>query len=434
LSTPAAAVRWYTPDVETDVLRVPGFPKETLDFLIEVLLLVVFDIFCFVPIILHLSYGNMSRTQINLYKVSIFHNNHYISEATTKRMNQQYKKLLEKQQYRFIGEHSAVKICGWTKKAITGEGMCYKGKFYGINSHRCIQMSPAINFCDMDCIYCWRDRNNSAFGKVDQPKQLMDKAKEVQEKLLQGFKGHKNVDKQRFQESKQPMHVAISLNGEMTYYPHLSELIQDIKRRGWSSYLVTNGQRPEVLKKIELPTQLYISLDAPNKKHMLKITKAMRKDAWKRLIESLKVMNEVKGKTRTTLRLTIIKGLNDFEPENYAKLFEIANPDFIEVKAYMWVGASQERLEIQNMPTHEEVIEFASKIAQYVDYKITDEQASSRVVLMTNKDSAPRFIDFAKLKECYLAESKKNIPGNPELDKHLSPINFVPITSIQMEQ
>jgi tRNA wybutosine-synthesizing protein 1 len=347
-------------------------------------------------------------------------------------MNQQYKKLLEKQQYKFVGEHSAVKICGWTKKAITGEGTCYKGKFYGINSHRCIQMSPAINFCDMDCVYCWRDRNNSSFGEPDKPKEIMENAIIAQENLLQGFKGHPRVDKQRFVESKEPMHVAISLNGEMTYYPHLSELIQDIKRRGWSSYLVTNGQRPEVLKKIELPTQLYISLDAPNKELMMKITKATHKDAWERLLESLKVMASVKKKTRTTLRLTIVKNVNNIEPENYAKMFMKANADFIEIKAYMWVGASQERLEIANMPTHEEVKAFARKIAEHCDYKITDEQASSRVVLMTKHDSCPRFINFAALKEKYLKEfPTESVPANPELDQHINPKNFIPVATVK---
>ncbi len=310
-------------------------------------------------------------------------------------MNKEYKKLLEKQHYRFIGEHSAVKICSWTKKALIDEGMCYKGKFYGINSHRCIQMSPAINFCDMDCVYCWRERNNSAFENVDQPKDIIDNAVNAQNKLLLGYKGHSKINKQRFNESKEPMHVAISLNGEMTYYPHLSELINEIKQRGWSSYLVTNGQRPDVLRKIELPTQLYISLDAPNKDLMLKITHPMHKDAWERLLESLDIMRELKRKTRTTLRLTVIKGLNDCEPENYAKLFMQADADFIEVKAYMWVGASQERLEIHNMPLHEDVRLFAEKISKYCNYSIEDEQESSRVVLMMKSDSSPRFIDFA---------------------------------------
>ena len=33
-------------------------------------------------------------------------------------MPQELKKLLEKQQYRFVGNHTAVKICEWNKKSI----------------------------------------------------------------------------------------------------------------------------------------------------------------------------------------------------------------------------------------------------------------------------------------------------------------------------
>ena len=32
---------------------------------------------------------------------------------------------LEKQQYRIIGDHSAVKTCGWTRNMINGEGGRY---------------------------------------------------------------------------------------------------------------------------------------------------------------------------------------------------------------------------------------------------------------------------------------------------------------------
>jgi tRNA wybutosine-synthesizing protein 1 len=362
-------------------------------------------------------------------------------------MNQAYKKLMEKQQYLFIGEHSAVKICGWTKKALQDEGMCYKGVFYGINSHRCIQMSPAINFCDMDCVYCWRDRNNSSFGKIDKPKEIMEAAIRAQRKLLTGYKGNPKTNQELMKESKEPMHVAISLNGEATYYPHLSELIRDIKRRGWSSYLVTNGMLPQVLENLELPTQLYISLDAANEELQNKITRSMHKDSWQRLMKSLDIMKSLKGKTRTTLRLTVVKGLNDREPEKYAELFMRANPDFIEVKAYMFVGASRERLEIQNMPYHEEVKAFAEKIAQFCPYKISAEQEASRVVLMTKEDSAPRFIDFEKLKQEYIAQfaQEAEIPANPELDTLVTAYSeqdqkdisqeekFIPISAVKVK-
>jgi len=54
---------------------------------------------------------------------------------------------MEKQQYRIVGDnkHSAVKVCGWTKKMLKGEGGCYKLKFYGIMSHQCLQMTTSMS-------------------------------------------------------------------------------------------------------------------------------------------------------------------------------------------------------------------------------------------------------------------------------------------------
>ncbi|HDM36274.1 MAG TPA: 4-demethylwyosine synthase TYW1, partial [Candidatus Syntrophoarchaeum butanivorans] len=36
-----------------------------------------------------------------------------------------------------------------------GGEFCYKGRFYGVASHRCIQMTPTI-LCNQACIHCWR--------------------------------------------------------------------------------------------------------------------------------------------------------------------------------------------------------------------------------------------------------------------------------------
>ncbi|MFA6888708.1 MAG: 4-demethylwyosine synthase TYW1 [Candidatus Woesearchaeota archaeon] len=313
-------------------------------------------------------------------------------------MDSAYKEKLKKQHYRIIGEHSAVKTCTWTKRALRNEGVCYKSKFYGIKSHRCIQMTPSLNFCDMDCLYCWRERNNSPFDIVDDPKELLDNAIKAQRKLLNGNGGYDKTDKKQMEESKKPLHVAISLNGEPLYYPKLSEFIKEIKKRNMTSFLVTNGQLPSVLEKIELPTQMYISLDAPNPELQKKITRSIHTDSWERLMKSLDILASLKGKTRTAVRLTLVKGLNDNEPEKYAELFKKANPDFIEIKSYMFVGASRQRLKIENMPYYDDVKNFAQQIEKYCDYKIIDEQKISRVVLMTKKDSAERFIEFKDLK------------------------------------
>ncbi|MEM4417777.1 MAG: 4-demethylwyosine synthase TYW1, partial [Nitrososphaerota archaeon] len=48
--------------------------------------------------------------------------------------------------YRVVGRHSAVKVCHWTKSALRGGKMCYKS-WYGIESHRCIQMTPSVQYC-----------------------------------------------------------------------------------------------------------------------------------------------------------------------------------------------------------------------------------------------------------------------------------------------
>jgi len=74
------------------------------------------------------------------------------------------------------------------------------------------------------------------------------------------------------------------------------------------------------------------------------------------------------------------------KPEHYAKLIEKAFPMFVEVKAYMFVGYSRQRLSLKNMPRHEEVKAFASEIIKYLPrYEIKDEKKESRVVLLARK-------------------------------------------------
>ena len=49
---------------------------------------------------------------------------------------------LKHKRYGVIGNHSAVQICTYNKKAIKGgkQEACYKEKFYGIDCHRCAQI------------------------------------------------------------------------------------------------------------------------------------------------------------------------------------------------------------------------------------------------------------------------------------------------------
>ena len=304
------------------------------------------------------------------------------------------KHLLEKQNYAFIGNHSAIKICSWTKHSLLDQGTCYKEKFYGIKAHRCCQMSPSIGYCENRCLFCWRPieytEGHEIKGEIDQPKHLIKNAVKMQQRQLAGFKGNDKVNLEKFQEAQEPTQFAISLAGEPTDYPKLNEFIEELHKLKKTTFVVSNGLNPEVIKNIN-PTQLYISVSAPNKELFEKITQSQIQDAWERYNQSL---DYLKNHPRGTLRVTLIKDWNIIEPENYAKIIEKAQPKFVEVKAYMCVGYSKQRLEYKNMPAHEEVKEFAKKIAEKANLKIIDEQKRSRVVLLMPRDDKSRFISI----------------------------------------
>lgn len=84
--------------------------------------------------------------------------------------------------------------------------------------------------------------------------------------------------------------------------------------------------------------------------------------------------------------MTIIKGLNDVDAKGYAELIKKGGPDFIEVKAYMHVGPSRERLKMEDMPWHEEIVGFTKELMKYLpDYDIVAEHVPSRVVMCARK-------------------------------------------------
>ena len=254
-------------------------------------------------------------------------------------------------------------------------------------------MSPWFA-CTHRCLFCWRDvRDNLVPETIDSPKDIVDGCIKEQKKILQGFKGSETSNKERFKEAEQPLHFAISLTGEPCLYPLLPELVDEIKSRGMTAFIVTNGTAPEMLKKLisHQPTQLYMTLPAPDEETYLKTCNPENESCWEKIQESLKLIKEF---NRSCLRLTLVKGVNMIHPEKYAEIIKQTNPDFVELKAYMWVGHSRERLEQKDMPLHPEIKEFAEKVAKAIDWKIIDEKPESRVVLIMKQDRKDRIMDF----------------------------------------
>jgi len=140
-----------------------------------------------------------------------------------------------------------------------------------------------------------------------------------------------------------------------------------------------------------LPTQLYLSTNAPNEQVFQMVNKPRYKDSWERWNTSLEMLSKMD--TRTVLRITLIKDYNSGDeliPE-YSEMFKRANPHFVEIKSYMHVGRSTNRLEYSNVLDMSEVRHFSTELANQNDvFSVMDESEMSRIVVLQNQK---RFID-----------------------------------------
>ncbi len=310
---------------------------------------------------------------------------------------------LIRQKYHIAGEHSAAKLCLWAGKSLKGQGKCYKNQFYGIESHRCLQCTPVLLFCNHACVFCWRmmPEKSLKFDEIpkkgfswDRPEKVVSLLLESQKRIVSGFGGNKKVSKELFKEALRPKHAAISLTGEPAMYPYLEGLFKEFHKRGMTTFLVTNGTFPERMEKWEtLPTQLYVSMVAPNEKVYRKSIRPLSNNLWKKYLKTLALLPKIGEKTRTVLRMTLAREVNDFDLDGYAEQIKIAKPHYVEVKSMAFVGGArlQERgLSTKSMLEMEEVGVIAKKLAQMSGYRASDVHAPSRIVLLCRDEKAEK--------------------------------------------
>ncbi len=259
-------------------------------------------------------------------------------------------------------------------------------------------MSPAVFYCTQQCLFCWRAQNGDLqidWNEVDLPiwdlpEGIVEGSLKAQERILSGYKGNRQADLKKLREALVPRHVAISLAGEPTLYRSLGELICRFRQKGLTTFLVTNGTNPAALAELkEEPTQLYISVCAPNHDVFKKTCRPQIENAWSKLNESLDLLPSFK--CPTVIRMTLVKGINMVNVEGYAKLVKKANPTYVEAKAYMHVGFSNLRLGFERMPSHKEISKFAAELSHRTGYRILDESADSRVVLLSKREKVHRY-------------------------------------------
>ncbi len=315
---------------------------------------------------------------------------------------------LVNQKYAVVGEHSAAKLCHWAGVKLRGEGECYKSKFYNIASHRCLQCTPSLQFCNHACVFCWRMMpERSKYGNVKKfvwgdPKEIADGLVAGQKKLLSGFGGNSKVGRALYVEALTPKHVALSLTGEPTMYPRLEKLLAEFHSRGMTTFVVTNGTFPERVAKWKvLPTQFYVSMVAPNELVYSRFVRPSMPGLWKKYLKTLEMMPEIGKKTRTVLRMTLCRGVNDCDLEGYAKQIKAAQPHYVEVKSMVFVGGAREPargLSLESMLDINEIKDIANKLAKMTGYRFTDTHAPSRVVLLCRDGKAEknRMINFGR--------------------------------------
>ena len=335
--------------------------------------------------------------------------------------------------YRIMGKnkHTAIKPCHWLEqKLMTGRDNrnCYKGVF-GIQSHRCLQNTPSMPFCNQQCVFCWRDIElgnlSSEFSvEPDDPSYLIDEMirhhqyiiknhlplrrylenyeimvdlltimlknrenhsinslskglhvskNKVERALnllknqeflfpednsLKNFKLDNEISccidtrdeivklinlslttpdeiMQTHSEAMNPNHAAISLDGEPFLYPKLDGLVGEFRDRNMTTFIVTNGTLPKRIESLNsLPSQLYITLPAPNKEIYKKVCRPMIKNGWSKILNTLDLVESLS--CRSLVRLTAVKNLNLSENyiKDYVKLIDEANPNFFEIKGF----------------------------------------------------------------------------------------------------
>ncbi|MBS3817364.1 MAG: 4-demethylwyosine synthase TYW1 [Candidatus Thermoplasmatota archaeon] len=305
-------------------------------------------------------------------------------------MDEEKKDIFKKHGYALTGEESGVKLCHWISEKLIEGRSCYKEDFYGIDCHRCLQMSPALDVCNQNCLFCWRYQDYGERKEkdleFDDPEEIVERSIEAQKKLVSGFRGDQRCSEDMWREAREPNQVAISLSGEPSMYPRLGELIEEYEKRGMTTFLVSNGTRPDVLEELEdLPTQLYITLAAPNEEIFKKLCVPNTASLWDRVKESLDLLPSLD--TRTVVRHTLVKDWNIGWESEYADLVKRGDPDFIEAKGYVFVGDSRRRMTIDNMPSHDTIKGFAEREADLLGLETLQEKESSRVVLLGSVDS-----------------------------------------------
>ena len=172
-----------------------------------------------------------------------------------------------------------------------------------------VDLSPSKKQCNFDCLYCELDPAKTMDSYDD-----VVSVEQVSTALKQALEEHKDID-----------FITLTANGEPTLYPHLSELIDEIKTfKGKIKTLILSNAAtiddPKIQEALLKLDEVKLSLDCATQKCLKKLDRAHSGID----IENIKAgMLDFKNKYAGPLviEILIVKTLNDSE-EEIAKLNE----------------------------------------------------------------------------------------------------------------
>ena len=154
-----------------------------------------------------------------------------------------------------------------------------------------------------------------------------------------------------------------------------------------TTFIVTNGTLPERIQSLNsLPSQLYITLPAPNREVYKKVCRPMIKNGWEKILDSLSLVESLS--CRSVVRLTAVKNLNlsDKFIDDYLRIVTMANPNFFEIKGFTLQASAlkiKERLNSEKpmqffFPSFEYLEDLASKFEELGSFSLIYKNKASR--------------------------------------------------------
>ncbi len=184
-----------------------------------------------------------------------------------------------------------------------------------------IDLSPGIKQCNFDCVYCELDpaKASTSYRKVLPVSEILLAVRE-------GLAEHPDIDV-----------LTVTANGEPTLYPHLTELVSELRRiKGNTQLLIlSNGStvdRPEIRKTLLAFDTVKLSLDCATPRCFKRIDRPANTidlDAIKRGM--LDFRQEYRG--TLIVEVLVVEGINDKarEIEALNRYFMDLNPERIDL-------------------------------------------------------------------------------------------------------